>query len=81
MIFENEEIKKKIPIKKIFSCNCLKTEKNCHCYKPKTEMLLKAKKKYKIDLKFIKSRNSLGSVSNVLVIMLWSNTMPKLFVL
>ena len=49
--FINEEIKKKIPIKKIFSCNCLKTEKNCHCYKPKTEMILKAKKKYKIDLK------------------------------
>ena len=49
--FINEKIKKKIPIKKIFSCNCLKTEKNCNCYKPKTGMLLEAKKKFKINFK------------------------------
>ncbi len=48
--FINNQIKKKIPIKDIFSCECLKTEKNCNCYKPKTDMILKAKKKYKISL-------------------------------
>ena len=49
--FINMKLKKIIPIKDIFSCECLKTEKNCNCYKPKTGMILKAKKKYKINLK------------------------------
>lgn len=47
----NKKIKKKIPIKEIFSCECIEKEKNCNCYKPKITMLLKAKKKYKINLK------------------------------
>ena len=50
-LFINNSIKKIIPITEIYSCNCLKTEIKCGCYKPKIGMLLKAKKKYKIDLK------------------------------
>ncbi len=49
--FINKEIKKKIPIKKIFSCNCIKSEKNCKCYKPKPKMILNAKREFKINLK------------------------------
>ncbi|MBD1173036.1 HAD-IIIA family hydrolase [Pelagibacterales bacterium SAG-MED03] len=49
--FINKKIKQILPIEEIFSCECLKTEKNCNCYKPKTTMILKAKKKYKINLK------------------------------
>jgi D-glycero-D-manno-heptose 1,7-bisphosphate phosphatase len=47
----NNELKKIIPIKKIYTCYCLEKESNCNCYKPKPEMIFKAQKKYQIDLK------------------------------
>ena len=45
----NEQLKKKIKIREIFSCKCLKIDRNCKCYKPNIFMLLKAKRKYRID--------------------------------
>ena len=45
----NDQLKKKIKIREIFSCKCLKNDRNCKCYKPNISMLLKAKKKYRID--------------------------------
>lgn len=47
----NNRILKLISIKEIFTCFCHETEKDCNCYKPKPEMILKIKKKWKIDLK------------------------------
>ena len=47
----NNELKKIIPIKKIYTCYCLEKENDCNCYKPKPEMIFKAQKKYQIDLK------------------------------
>jgi D-glycero-D-manno-heptose 1,7-bisphosphate phosphatase len=47
----NYKLKKIIPIKKIYTCYCLEKENNCNCYKPKPEMIFKAKEKYQIDLK------------------------------
>lgn len=46
----NNQLKKILPITKIYNCYCLKNEKNCHCYKPKPGMIFKAKKKYNISL-------------------------------
>tara|TARA_B100001029_G_C15044805_1_gene446319 strand:- start:456 stop:989 length:534 start_codon:yes stop_codon:yes gene_type:complete len=49
--FINKKIKKKILIKKIYTCKCFEYEKNCKCYKPKNGMIKSATKKFKIDLK------------------------------
>ena len=46
----NNEIKKKIKISQIFTCYCLKEEIRCDCYKPRPSMILKAKKKFNLNL-------------------------------
>ena len=47
----NKAIKKKILIKKIYTCECFEHEKKCKCYKPKNGMIKSATKKFKINLK------------------------------
>ena len=49
--FINKKIKNKIPIKIIYSCECLEIEKNCKCYKPRNGMIKLAEKKFKLNLK------------------------------
>jgi D-glycero-D-manno-heptose 1,7-bisphosphate phosphatase len=45
----NNYLKKKLPIKKIYTCFC--TNKKCRYRKPNPGMMLDASRKYKIDLK------------------------------
>lgn len=49
--FINRQIKKHIPIKEFFFCECLKDNINCKCYKPKSLMIKKAILKYNISIK------------------------------
>ena len=46
----NKQIKKKLKIDDIFTCKHLAADK-CNCRKPNTGLILKAKKKWNIDLK------------------------------
>ena len=47
----NQRIQKLLKITEIKTCTCFEYESDCNCYKPKPEMILQLKKKWKIDLK------------------------------
>ena len=49
--FINTSILKKINVKKIYTCFCLETDKDCNCYKPSPGLILDALKNFNIDIK------------------------------
>ena len=47
----NHRIKKLLNITEVKTCLCFEYESNCNCYKPRTEMIFKLKKKWKLNLR------------------------------
>lgn len=47
----NSEIRKRIKINGIFTCECLEDDIGCNCYKPRPELIKKILLKYDISLK------------------------------